>query len=148
MLRPEKGEPGRRRDTGYYRIGGRPLKPMSERRGIMGGRRSNRRKGHEKPRQFEMTVSMKHRKEGHPTHRQEEPVCPTACRRDESGESPSHANRGDQVSQRNGDGHQGPSSDRLQPPDSTDDHRQARHDHLQHDFTGVCRVTLLILHYP
>ncbi|CAE7781713.1 Bbs2, partial [Symbiodinium necroappetens] len=45
----------------YGRMGGRPLKPMSERRGIMGGHRSNRRQGHEKPRQFELTVSMKHR---------------------------------------------------------------------------------------
>ncbi|CAE7266027.1 Bbs2 [Symbiodinium sp. CCMP2592] len=43
------------------RFGGRPMKPVSERRGIMGGQKSNRRKANEKPRQFELSVSMKNR---------------------------------------------------------------------------------------
>ena len=45
----------------YGRFGGRPMKPVSERRGVMGGQKSNRRKADEKPRQFELTVSMKNR---------------------------------------------------------------------------------------
>ncbi|CAE7553254.1 unnamed protein product [Symbiodinium sp. CCMP2592] len=45
----------------FGRFGGRPMKPVSERRGIMGGQKSNRRKANEKPRQFELPVSMKNR---------------------------------------------------------------------------------------
>ena len=45
----------------YGRFGGRPMKPVSERRGVMGGQKSNRRKADEKPRQFELTVSIKNR---------------------------------------------------------------------------------------
>eukprot|EP00439_Symbiodinium_sp_Y106_P081957 s1194_g21.t1 len=37
------------------------MKPVSERRGVMGGQKSNRRKADEKPRQFELTVPMKNR---------------------------------------------------------------------------------------